>query len=226
MVEPAILYQDNHLLVLDKPPHWIVQGASEQDLSLLQWGRDYIQHKYNKPGMAFLGVVSRLDRPVSGVVPFARTSKSAARLNEQIKNRTVDKFYLAVVSPPPTLAQATLQDLLFRDEANAITRIANSARQDTKAAKLDYKTLHQSENFALLKITLHTGRKHQIRAQLAGIGSPIAGDRRYGSSILCGEWIALHCHEFCCDHPTLKNRLNFTSQLPRNWRCFNLDLNH
>lgn len=223
---PEVLYEDNHLLVLDKPSLWIVQGASPEDRSILEWGKDYLKKKYAKPGNVFLAAVSRLDRGVSGVVPLARTSKAAARLNEQIRSRQVRKVYTAMVSPPPAEPRGTLRHYLVRDEKRAKSIAFDSPRPEAVEAVLNYEVIERKQKFAVLRIELITGRKHQIRAQLAAAGSPIVYDTKYGgvtardyltASVIKATraapvFILLHCSRFELTHPTNGESQAFVSQ--------------
>jgi 23S rRNA pseudouridine1911/1915/1917 synthase len=214
-----ILFEDNHLLVLNKPAGWIVQGAQPADTSLLEEARKYIGQKYNKPGNVYLGVVSRLDRPVTGVVPFARTSKSAARLSEQFKNRSVEKGYWAIVQGDLKQPEGTLHDWLTRDEIRAKTRCHQVEVPHSSEAILHYQLIGSGEDdLHWIEIELETGRKHQIRAQLAAIGCPILGDQKYGSQT---KWypdcIALHCRRMVVQHPTLLTTLCWEASLPEGW---------
>ncbi len=225
--EPTILFEDNHLLVLTKPVNWIVQGAGEGDASLLEWGKGYLKEKYQKPGNVYLGCVSRLDRFVSGVVPLARTSKAAARMNEQIRERKVSKEYLAIVSPPPAVAGRRLEHFLVRDEPARLSVAFSTPKPHSQVALMEYQTLSQNSAEAALLVQLHTGRKHQIRAQLAAIGSPILGDQKYGSQTKFGGGIALHCWRFTMQHPTTRESLVFQSQPGPQWNsrglCFDME---
>ncbi len=220
MIEPEVLYEDNHLLVLNKPSGWIVQGAQANDPSVLEWGKAYLKAKYQKPGSVFLAAVSRLDREVSGVVPLARTSKAAARMNSEIQSRGVGKLYLAVVNPIPTNDRLQLTHYLIRDEQHAKTIAYPSPIAGSSDAILDYEVLQIRNENALLKIQLRTGRKHQIRCQLEAIGCPIVGDRKYGSTIAMNQQIALHCFQFELKHPTRDERLTFKSKPPQSWSRF------
>lgn len=220
MIKPAVLYEDNHLLVLSKPSGWIVQGAQAHDPSLLEWGKDYLKAKYQKPGNVFLAAVSRLDREVSGVVPLARTSKAAARMNAEIHNREVAKTYLAIVNPTPVQAAMYLKHELIRDESQAKTIVCNRLVAGSVSASLEYKVLQAVSGSALLQVELHTGRKHQIRCQLEAIGCPIVGDKKYGSKIDMHQQIALHCYRFELQHPTRDERLKFVSRPPQTWDRF------
>ncbi len=215
-----ILFEDNHLLVVNKQAGWIVQGAQPGDASLLEEARKYIGEKYNKPGSVYLGVVSRLDRAVTGIVPFARTSKSAARLNEQFKKRTVEKIYWAIVQGELKQTEGTLHDWLTRDESRAKTLCHRTKVANSTEAIMHYRWIGSGEdNLHWIEIELETGRKHQIRAQLAAIGCPILGDHKYGSRT---KWvpdcIALHCRKMVIQHPTLQTALHWEASLPEGWQ--------
>jgi 23S rRNA pseudouridine1911/1915/1917 synthase len=176
----AILYEDNHVIIVNKLPSQIVQGDKTGDIPLVEIVKEYIKEKYEKPGEVFLGVVHRLDRPVSGAVIFARTSKSLSRLNAQIKDRKIKKTYWAVVKNKPPENEATLVNYLKRNEEKNKSFIVSAPDQKAKEASLTYKVIASSDNYYLLEVDLQTGRHHQIRVQLAGIGCPIKGDLKYG----------------------------------------------
>ena len=188
-----ILFEDNHLLVLNKPANWVVQGALPGQKSLFDWSAVYLQEKYNKPGKAFIGVVSRLDAPVTGVMPFARTSKAASRLSEQFREHTTRKTYWAIVGNRPTESAARLEHNLVRREEDFKTRISPAVTSESKLSILEYKCVGQNRLGYELEINLISGRKHQIRAQLEAIGCSILGDSKYGSKERFAEGIALHC---------------------------------
>ncbi len=218
MLHPSqILYEDNHLLVVDKPANWIVQGAQPDQQSLLESARLYIKNKYHKPGTVYLGVVSRLDAPVTGVVPFARTSKSAARLSEQFRDRTPSKVYLAIVEGTPKSQSGKLEHSLVRKPEATKTRLALDTDQDALKSILNYRTLCNHEQKSLLEIVLVTGRKHQIRCQLAAMGWPIVGDKLYGAREPFPHGIALHCGRLCLEHPTTKKSIDVSAPLPPYW---------
>ncbi len=179
-IERQILYQDNHLIIFNKLPSQIVQGDKTGDEPISEILKKYIKEKYNKPGEVFLGVVHRLDRPVSGVVLFARTSKALSRLNEMLKTREIKKIYWAVVKNPPPEKSGHLIHYIYRDEKKNKSFIVSENRKDAKKAELIYHLLKSSDNYHLLEIELLTGRHHQIRAQLAHIGCPVKGDLKYG----------------------------------------------
>jgi 23S rRNA pseudouridine1911/1915/1917 synthase len=213
-----VLYEDNHLLVIDKPAGWVVQGAQPSDQSILSEARSYLARKYNKPGQVYLGVVSRLDRAVTGVVPLARTSKAAARLSEQLRQRDVRKIYWALVAGATGEAQGSLQHWLSRDERAAKTLCYSQPRPGAAEAVLHYRCLAAWPSCRLLEIELETGRKHQIRTQLAAIGCSILGDARYGSKIAWKlDAIALHCKSLTFEHPTLRQAMTFSAKLPQLW---------
>jgi 23S rRNA pseudouridine1911/1915/1917 synthase len=180
-IEGRILFEDNHLLIVNKLPSEIVQEDKTGDVPLLSLLKYYIAEKYHKPGEAFLGVIHRIDRPVSGAVIFARTSKAQVRMNEMVKNREIEKRYWAVVGSEPPENEATLVHFLRRDEKKNKTYVYKSPSESTQEAELHYKLIGRSDNYFLLEIELITGRHHQIRAQLAAIGCTVKGDLKYGA---------------------------------------------
>ena len=212
-----ILFEDNHLLVLNKPANWVVQGALPGQKSLLDWSAAYIKEKYDKPGKVFIGVVSRLDAPVTGVMPFARTSKSASRLSEQFRDHTTRKTYWAIVAKPPKQAAARLEHNLVRREEDFKTWVSSSATPQSKLSILEYKCIGQNRLGYELEINLISGRKHQIRAQLEAIDCPIIGDAKYSSDKQFETGIALHCRSLELKHPTLQNELRFEADPPKYW---------
>lgn len=212
-----ILYEDNHLLVLDKPADWIVQGAATDQRSLLESARMYIKSKYQKPGNVYLGVVSRLDAPVTGVVPFARTSKCASRLSEQFRLHKVDKEYWAIVAGTPPAIESRLEHYLLRRPNETVTRVCKADHPEAQAAILEYRVVACSQGKTHLKLKLISGRKHQIRCQLAHIGCPILGDKLYGSVDRFPQGIALHCHRLEFEHPTTKEHLKIIAPPPIYW---------
>lgn len=216
-----IIYEDNHLLVLNKPAGLITAQAPAGTESLWDLARDDLKIRYQKPGNVFLGVVSRLDRQVSGLVVFAKTSKAAARLNEQFRDRTIEKTYWAVVSKPLASTDGTLEDWLAEDRvAGKGSAVVSAKTTGAKLARLSYRTLSGLGGRWLLEIGLETGRKHQIRVQLGSRGSPIVGDARYGSSLRFSAGIALLARSLSFRHPTRDERLNFSIEPPDSWRVF------
>ncbi|MEI6526087.1 MAG: RluA family pseudouridine synthase [Planctomycetota bacterium] len=212
-----ILHEDNHLLVVNKPADWVVQGASTDQRSLLESARLYIKSKYQKPGNVYLGVVSRLDAPVTGAVPFARTSKCAARLSEQFRDHTVDKEYWALVTGCPSAIEGRLEQWLVRRPEDTVTRVVAPDHPDGQSAILEYRVVACAKGQSFLKLRLITGRKHQIRCQLAAMDCPILGDQLYGSRDRFPQGIALHCHRLEFVHPTTKERMTILADPPIYW---------
>ncbi|MGL4854841.1 MAG: RluA family pseudouridine synthase [Lentisphaeria bacterium] len=210
----GIIYEDNHLLVVLKPAGMGVQGDESGDLSLLDLCKLYIKEKYEKPGEVFLGLVHRLDRPVSGVVVFARTSKAASRLSEQFRNHSNDKLYLAICEGRPP-KQGKFVDYLLRKERNSVV---TKNTKEGKYSELSYTCLAHKENLSLVKINLETGRHHQIRVQFSSRKFPLLGDFRYGNSTkFPNRSIALHAYELQIDHPISKKRMIFRIDNPSYW---------
>jgi len=223
LLKENILFEDNHLIIINKLPSQIVQGDKTGDRPLSDLVKDYIKEKYQKSGEVFLGVVHRLDRPVSGAVIFARTSKSLTRLNALIKNREVQKTYWAVVKNRPPKESDTLVNFLRRDEARNKSFITNENSKNAQRASLSYTLIGSSDNYYLLAIDLQTGRHHQIRAQLAGIGCPIKGDLKYGypRSNADGS-IHLHARKLNFIHPVSLNPVLIVAHTPDDpiWNFF------
>jgi len=220
-----VLYEDNHLLAINKPAGLPTQGAVAGKPSVVIQAKAYLKRKYRKPGNVYLGVVSRLDLPVSGVVILARTSKAAARLNEQFRSRRVEKIYRAIAEGRVEPPSGQLIDCLAKDEQNKRMAIAVASRKRGEIsqvrgqeARLSYKRLKIVLGNSLLEIALETGRKHQIRLQLAARGHPIVGDRKYGSKQVFPHGIALHCRRLVIEHPVKRTRLEITAQLPIGWK--------
>ena len=198
----TVLYEDNHIIIVSKTSGEIVQGDKTGDTPLSDMVKAYIKERYAKPGEVFLGVVHRLDRPVSGVVVFARTSKALSRLNEMFRLGAVQKTYWAVVQNEPKQPEATLTHYLLRREQMNKSFAYNVERPGTKKAVLDYKVIGHSDNYHLLEVHLHTGRHHQIRCQLAAMGCPIRGDLKYGSPRSNPDGsICLHARSVSFEHP-------------------------
>ena len=212
-----ILFEDNHLLVLDKPPLIATMGVSDDEPSLLKHAKEYIRRKYNKPGNVYLGVVSRLDAFVSGVIVFARTSKSASRLSEQIRSGKIKKTYWAIVPNRLKQPSGSLRHYVYKDDARRRMFATDQPAADRKHATLSYQTLATAAGKALLEIDLETGRKHQIRVQFSHVGCPIVGDRKYDSDVAFNKGIALHCRSLHFEHPTQKTRITVKSDPPGWW---------
>ena len=197
-----VLYEDNHLIIVSKSAGEIVHGDKTGDIPLSEMVKSYIKEKYAKPGEVFLGVVHRLDRPVSGVVVFARTSKALARMNELFRTGGVRKTYWALVQNAPRAQEATLTHYLVRNEQKNKSFAYDYERTGAKKAVLDYQVIGHSDRYHLLEVHLHTGRHHQIRCQLAAIGCPIRGDLKYGAPRSNPDGsISLHARSICFEHP-------------------------
>ena len=206
-----VIYEDNHIIVVIKEPNIPSQSDKTGDIDMLTLVKNYVKEKYNKPGEAYIGLVHRLDRPVGGLMIFARTSKAASRLSEQIRNKTFKKKYLAVVDGEFNNKNGTLTDYLYKDERNNISKVVTEAKKNSKLAKLDYEVLNfdDKRNLSLVKINLHTGRHHQIRVQMAHAGHSLFGDQKYGKRGK-GKQIRLWAYEIEFEHPTTKEQLKFT----------------
>ena len=207
-----VLYEDNHLLIVEKPPNLLTQGDATGDECLLDHMKRYVKQKYAKPGEVYLGCVHRLDRPVGGLVAIARTSKAAARLSEQLRAHDMHRDYLAVVHGANLAESGTLTDWLQKDEATGSVRCVPQGTQGAQPATLHWRRLagDPAENTALALVTLETGRKHQIRVQMAHSGHAIVQDMRYGGGT-AGEPIALWGAVLTLTHPTKKERMTFVS---------------
>ena len=207
-----IIYEDNHLLVVEKPINIIVQEDNTKDKDLLTILKKYIKEKYNKPGNVYLGLVHRLDRPVGGIMVFAKTSKAAGRLSEQIRNKTFKKTYNAVVIDNINQS-GKLEDYLLKDEKKNIVKVDKSG----KLAILYYKKLSYKDNMSLVEINLETGRSHQIRVQMSNYGYPLFGDQKYNKKASVGEQIALFAKKIEFVHPITREKLVFEIDLPNRY---------
>ena len=205
-----ILYEDNHIIVVEKKPNIPSQSDKTGDIDMLTLVKDYIKEKYKKPGNVYLGLVHRLDRPVGGIMIFAKTSKAASRLSNQIREKIFKKKYLAVVDGKFEKNQGTLEDYLYKDERHNMSKVVKKEKKNSKLAKLDYKVLkyNQVKDLSLVEINLHTGRHHQIRVQLSNFGHSIFGDQKYGTRGK-GKQIALWAYELTIIHPVTKEELTF-----------------
>jgi 23S rRNA pseudouridine1911/1915/1917 synthase len=220
---PTVLYEDNHIIIVNKRSSDLVQGDSTGDEPLDDIVRAYIREKYNKPGDVFLGVVHRLDRPVSGCVVYARTSKALSRLSELFRTRDVRKTYWAIVSDRPPAEEGTLSNYLKKNEPQNKSYVYNTEVKGSKLAELSYRVLARSERYYLVEVDLQTGRHHQIRAQLAAAGCPIKGDLKYGSKRSNeGGGISLHSRRVSFVHPVKKEEISVEAPLPddRIWKLF------
>lgn len=213
-----VIYEDNHLLVVAKPAGLATMGTQSDRPSAWQIAKQYLAQKYAKPGNVYLGVVSRLDAPATGVLPFARTSKAAARLSDQFKRKTVGKIYWAIVGGRLPAPAGQWEDWLLKDEqAQRMVRVAERT-PGAQLATLQYRSLGPVAGGTWVEVRLLTGRKHQIRVQFAERGCPIFGDRKYGSRQAFEPGIALHARQITLEHPTRKTPLVLEAPLPKVWR--------
>jgi len=203
-----ILYEDNHIIVVEKDINIPVQEDESKDKDLLTIIKEYIKVKYNKPGNVYLGLIHRLDRPVGGVMVFAKTSKAASRLSEQVRTHSITKKYYAVVEGKATSGK--LVDKLLKDSKTNTTRIDKNGKESI----LEYKTIGYKNNMSLVDIDLQTGRSHQIRVQFSSRGLPLYGDQRYNKNAKTGEQIALYAYYLSFNHPISKEKMEFQLDLP------------
>jgi 23S rRNA pseudouridine1911/1915/1917 synthase len=218
-----VLYEDNHLLVVDKPAGLATMGVAAETPSLLTIAKEYLREKYDKPGNVYLGVVSRLDTPVTGVTLFARTSKAAARMTEQFRERDVEKIYWAIVEGRVAPPSGECVDWLRKNEHHRRVQIASATTPGAQEARLTYDVLEEIDHrsdYSLLEIRLQTGRKHQIRVQLGHRGHPIVGDQKYGSRDSFAAGIALHARRLMIEHPTQRTPLAIEAPQPASWRAW------
>jgi len=210
-----IIYEDNHLLVVEKPVNVLTQGDITGDKDLLTILKEDIKERHNKPGNVFLGLVHRLDRPVGGVMVFAKTSKAASRLSEQIRVGEFKKTYLAVVYGTPDISEGRLEHYLAKDREMNKTYIVNNGKKGGKKAILEYEISNSVENMSLVKINLITGRSHQIRIQFATIGHPLFGDQKYSEGVSKpGEQLALWSYGIVLTHPVKRENMVFKCNPP------------
>jgi len=224
MVQPLdILYEDNHLLAVVKPVGLATMGVAAGTPSLLAIAKEYLKQRYHKPGNVYLGAMSRLDAPVSGVVLFARTSKAAARLTEQFRTRAVEKVYWAIVAGEPP-SEGECADWLAKDERHRRMHIARAGELGAQEARLGFRRLSRLPQGWLLEVVLETGRKHQIRLQLGSRGWPILGDRKYGSRERFPLGIALHARRLTFSHPSRGEPILLVAPLPPAWTRFGVQV--
>lgn len=213
-----VVYEDNHIIIVNKAPGEIVQGDKTGDTPLVEIVRAYIKDKYNKPGNVFCGVVHRLDRPVAGLVIFAKTSKALTRLNEMLRLGKIKKTYWALTRNMPAAPAARLTHYIVSTEKNNKSYASLSPRDDARKATLSYEVIGHTDSFNLLKINLETGRKHQIRVQLAAIGCPIRGDLKYGDKRSNPDAsISLQAHEIEFEHPVSHQIIHVEAPWPSFW---------
>ena len=222
-LKSRILYEDNHLIIINKLPGELVQGDETGDVTLADKVKEYLKVTYNKPGNIYLGIPHRLDRPTSGIVVYTKTEKALIRLNEAFKGSSVKKTYWAVVDNMPKKSESTLIHYIVRNSANNKSVAYPKEIKGSKLAKLDYKVIGKSDKYYLLEIALHTGRHHQIRAQLAAIGLHIKGDLKYGFPRSNPDGgIHLHARKIVFTHPVKKEELTIIAPPPHDtvWDYF------
>lgn len=210
MQDLKVLFEDNHIIVVEKKPNVPSQADKTEDEDMLTIVKQYIKVKYHKSGNVYVGLVHRLDRPVGGIMIFAKTSKAASRLSNQVREKLFKKKYLAVVDGKLAQKQGTLEDYLYKDERNNKSKVVSKEKKNAKLAKLDYKVLKYNEvkNLSLVEINLQTGRHHQIRVQLSHFGHSIFGDQKYGTRGQ-GKQIALWAYQLTIQHPITKEEITF-----------------
>lgn len=218
-----IIYEDNHLIAVNKPAGWLVQGDQTGDMPISDWVKNYVKVRYKKPGDVFLGVIHRIDRPVSGVVIFARTSKGLERMNKLFQERKIKKTYWAIVEERPNPIEGKLIHYLEKDSSRNRVHVYTKQRGKSKKSELSYKVIGGLGDHHLLEVLPITGRSHQIRGQLAKIGSSIRGDVKYGANRKNQDnFIHLHCKEMSFIHPVKKEPISIKADLPDEqlWRLF------
>ena len=216
-----VIYEDNHLLVVEKPVNVLSQGDDTNDKDMVNLLKNYLKVKYNKPGNVFVGLVHRLDRPVGGIMVFAKTSKAASRLSEQVRNKSLKKTYRAVLNG--NMKKDTLKDYLYKNKKTNMVSVVNKNHKDAKDAELSYETISKNEKFSMVQVDLKTGRPHQIRVQFSSRNHPLFGDQRYGQHInKKGDQIALWSYKIEITHPTTKEKMEFICNPPNNypWNLF------
>ena len=221
--ELIILYEDNHVIVVLKPQMVACCPDESGDYNLFDCVKDYLKEAYNKPGNAFLGLVHRLDRPTGGVMAFAKTSKAAARLSEQMKNGGFEKKYYAVLCGTPSKKKAVLENYLRKNSINNTVYVCTQTEEGAKFASLEYEIKEEKAGLSLAEITLHTGRTHQIRVQTASINCPVYGDMRYGGDKAVKGKLALWAYSLRFKHPTTGESLKFMIEPPKEetpWKLF------
>lgn len=218
-----VLYEDNHIIIVNKKAGLLVQGDKTGDTPLMDLVKDYIKDKYNKPGNVFCGVTHRLDRPTSGVVMFAKTSKALSRLNDMFRHNEVEKTYWAIVKKRPDQTEDTLTHYLIKNERTNKSTAHDVEKPGTKKSILHYKLIAKSDHYYLLEVDLETGRHHQIRCQLSKIGSPIKGDLKYGAERSNPDGsISLHARSVSFIHPVSKKLIKIAAPVPDDvlWKQF------
>ena len=221
----TVLFEDNHVIVVLKPQNVASCPDESGDDNLLDRVKAYLKEKYQKPGNVYVGLVHRLDRPTGGVMVFARTSKAAGRLGEQMKSGDFDKRYLAVLNGTPSPREGTLTGWLKKNTVNNMVYLTTQAADGAKFASLDYRVLGEADKLSLAEVRLHTGRSHQIRVQMAGASHPVFGDMRYGGANAQKGKLALWAYSLSFTHPVHKERMRFIALPPEEevpWKNFDL----
>jgi len=218
-----VLYEDNHIIIINKQSGEIVQGDKTGDMPLSEIVAEYLREKYNKPGKVFVGVIHRIDRPVSGAIIFAKTSKALARMNALVEQRKIRKIYWAIVLQAPEKPEATLVNYLKKNEQKNKSSVTSSQQKGALRAELTYKHISSSDKYHLLEVELHTGRHHQIRVQLSAIGCTIKGDLKYGAARSNPDAsISLHSRILEFEHPVSNERIKIIAPVPKDnlWKYF------
>ncbi len=228
MQKLKVIYEDNHIIVVEKPVNIPSQSDKTEDVDMLTIIKEYLKEKYNKPGNVYLGLIHRLDRPVGGVMVFAKTSKAASRLSEEVRNKVFKKTYLVVVNGKMENEKGIIEDYLLKNERNNISKVVKEGTRNSKQASLDYEVLKYNEeiDLSVLRINLHTGRHHQIRVQLSSRNHSIYGDQKYGGRGH-GKQIALWAYRLKIVHPITKEEMEFKSlpEINGTWKILkNLEL--
>ncbi len=226
MEDLIILHEDNHIIVVLKPQNVPSCEDESKDKDMLTIIKEYIKEKYNKQGNVYLGLVHRLDRPTGGVMVFAKSSKAASRLSEQLRSGDFEKRYFAVLMGVPKEEKATLTHYMKKNAINNVVYICPPTVAGAKFAELEYKVLEKTEDLSLVDVRLHTGRSHQIRVQMSAIGTPVYGDMRYGGEKAKKGYLALWAYYLSFSHPVSKERMVFRVQPPKDltpWKDFDTD---
>lgn len=210
-----VLYEDNHIIVVIKPYNIPSQSDKTNDIDMLSLVKEYIKEKYQKPGNVYVGLVHRLDRPVGGIMVFAKTSKAASRLSESIRNKSFSKTYLAVVNGKFEKQNGVLEDYLWKDEALNMSKVVSKDKKNAKLARLTYEVLAEKNDLSLVKINLETGRHHQIRVQFSNAGHSLYGDQKYGKGSM-GKQIALWAYRLKFKHPVKDEIMKFEALPEKN----------
>lgn len=220
-----ILYEDNHIIVVLKPQNLGCCGDETKDDNLLDMVKEYIKTTYNKQGNVYVGLIHRLDRPTGGIMVFAKTSKAASRLSEQLRDGDFEKKYLTVLVGTPNKEQAVLENYLKKNPINNMVYLSTQTTDGAKYASLAYKVLEDKTTYSLVEVTLHTGRSHQIRVQMAGINHPVFGDMKYGGEKAQKGNLALFAYSLSFTHPVTKERMKFIAEPPKDlipWKGFDI----